>query len=314
MQGIELARTYYLTYGKPMLQEQFPEWAERLAVGLAGSGSECFGWDDEISRDHDFSPDFCIFLPEEDILDRKTAFQLERAYAKLPASFLGVSRPKLSPVGGSRRGVIRLGDFLEARTGTRDGDLSLGQWLTVPEHFLAEVVNGELFQTGDGVFAGIRERLRGQPRDVRCKKLAGRLLLAAQAGQYNYPRCIAHDEPAAAQLAMVEFVRHVLAVIFLLNDVYLPYYKWQFRALRELPLLSEEAETLELLLTTDNGPAMARAKADLAEDLSGKLISVLQDQALTEAVCGDLGKHAYSVNDRIADPALRNADILAAVE
>lgn len=314
MKGIELARAYYEAYGAPMLQALFPEWADRLAVGLVGSGSECFGFDDEVSRDHDFSPDFCIFLPEEDVLDRKTAFQLERAYAKLPGTFEGVTRPKLSPVGGSRRGVIRLGDFLEARTGTRDGNLTLGQWLTVPEHFLAEVVNGTLFREGDGEFAALRERLRVQPQDVRCKKLAGHLLLAAQAGQYNFPRCMAHHEPAAAQLAMVEFVRHTIAVIFLLNNVYLPYYKWQFRALRELPLLSEEGETLELLLTTDNGTAMARAKADLCEDLSSKLITALQDQNLTEAVCGDLGKHAYSVNDRIADPALRNADILAAVE
>ena len=112
---------------------------------------------------------------------------------------------------------------------------------------------------------------------------------------------------------MGEFVRHAIAVLFLLNQRYLPYYKWQFRALRELPLLSEEAETLELLLTTDNGPAMAQAKADLMENLASAVITVLQDQGLSEAVCGDLEKHAYSVNDRIADPSLRNAHILLAV-
>lgn len=314
MQGLELTRTYFEAYGAPMLEQQFPEWANRLAVGLAGSGSECFGYDDEISRDHDFEPGFCIFLPEEDQLDRKTEFRLERAYAKLPDTFLGFSRPRLSPVGGNRRGVIRLGDFLEARTGTRDGRLSLAQWLRLPEHYLAEVVNGELFRTGDGEFARIRRELARQPEDVRAKKLAGHLLLMAQAGQYNYLRCIAHREPGAAQLAMGEFVRHCIAVIFLLNRTYLPYYKWQFRALRALPLLADEAETLELLLTTDNGGEMARAKADMAENLSGRIISVLQDQDLTQAVCGDLEKHAYSVNDRIADPELRNAHILTAAE
>ena len=148
---------------------------------------------------------------------------------------------------------------------------------------------------------------------MRCKKLAGNLLLMAQAGQYNYARCLAHGEPAAAQLAVGEFVRHAIAVIFLLNDRYLPYYKWQFRALRALPLLADEAETLELLLTTDNGKAMARAKQDMMENLASAVITVLQDQNLTEAVCGDLEKHAYSVNDHIADPALRNAHILTAM-
>ena len=314
MRGLELSRAYFEAYGAPMLRDQFPEWADRLAVGLVGSGSECFGWDDEVSQDHDFEPGFCIFLPEEDELDRRTEFQLERAYAKLPGSFLGFSRPKLSPVGGSRRGVIRLGDFLEARLGRRDGSLTLGDWLRLPEQYLAEVVNGALFWEGDGRFARIRAELAVQPEDVRNKKLAGRLLLAAQAGQYNYARCVSHGEPAAAQLAVGEFVRHALAVIFLLNRRYLPYYKWQFRALRELPLLAEKAEDLELLLTTDNGPAMFRAKADLIENLCGDLITVLRDRGLTDAICGDLEKHAYSVNDHISDPALRNAHILTAAE
>ena len=313
LRGLELSRRYFEAYGAPMLHARFPEWEDRLAVGLVGSGSECFGFDDAVSQDHDFEPGFCIFLPEEDVLDRKTEFQLERAYAALPKEFLGFSRPKLSPVGGDRRGVIRLGDFLEARTGTRDGMLSLERWLTLDEQYLAELTGGQLFREGDGVFAALRARLARQPADVRCKKLAGRLLLMAQAGQYNYPRCLAHGEPAAAQLAVAEFVRHAIAVIFLLNQRYLPYYKWQFRALRQLPLLSDEAETLELLLTTDNGREMAQAKQDLIENLSSAVITALQDQKLTEAVCGDLEKHAYSVNDHIADPALRNAHILLAV-
>ena len=313
MQGLELSKRYFEEYGAPMLRERFPEWADRLAVGLVGSGSECFGFDDAVSQDHDFEPGFCIFLPEEELLDRRTEFQLERAYAALPKEFLGFSRPKLSPVGGNRRGVIRLGDFLEARTGSRDGTLSLDRWLRLEEQYLAEIVNGELFWTGDGTFAALRERLSRQPADVRCKKLAGNLLLMAQAGQYNYGRCLAHGEPAAAQLAAGEFVRHAIAVIFLLNERYLPYYKWQFRALRQLPLLAGEAETLELLLTTDNGGEMARAKQDLMENLASAIIAALQDQNLTEAVCGDLEKHAYSVNDHISDPALRNAHILLAL-
>lgn len=313
MKGLELSKRFFDAYGAPMLRERFPEWADRLAVGLVGSGSECFGFDDAVSQDHDFEPGFCIFLPEEDALDRKTAFQMERAYAALPGEFLGFTRPKLAPVGGPRRGVIRLGDFLEARTGSRDGTLPPDRWLRLEEQYLAEVVNGELFREGDGVFASIRARLARQPADVRKKKLAGRLLGMAQAGQYNYPRCLAHGEPAAAQLAVGEFVRHAIAVIFLLNERYLPYYKWQFRALRTLPLLGTEAETLELLLTTDNGKTMAQAKQDMMENLASAVVAALQDQGLSEAVCGDLEKHAYSVNDHIADPALRNAHILIAV-
>ena len=39
----------------------------------------------------------------------------------------------------------------------------------------------------------------------------------------------------------------------------------------------------------------------------------LMDDGLTQANCGDLEKHAYSVNDGIAEAQLRNLHILAAV-
>ena len=311
MNGIELSKAFYEAYGAAMLHEQFPAWEARVAVGICGEGSECCGWDDEVSRDHDFSPDFCIFLP--DAVDEKTAFQMERAYAKLPKEFGGLQRLRISPVGGNRRGVLRMRDFFASKTGHPDGELSLRDWLTLPEHYLLEATNGEIFRDDEGRFSAIRQRLSQMPEDVRRKKLAGQLLLMAQAGQYNFTRCLSHGEQAAAQLAMNEFVCHTLAAVFLLNRHYLPYYKWQFRALRTLPRLSELGETLELLLTTDNSPVMAQAKADLVEDTAGRIITALQDEALTDAVCGDLEKHAYSVNDHVADVNLRNTHILAGV-
>ena len=83
MKGLELAEKYYETFGAPMIREQFPEIGGLIAAGLTGSGSECYGYDDDVSGDHDFEPGFCLFLPGEEKIDRRTAFQLERAYAKL---------------------------------------------------------------------------------------------------------------------------------------------------------------------------------------------------------------------------------------
>lgn len=314
MRGIELCRGFYEAFGAPMLHEQFPQFEEVIAVGLAGAGSECFGYDDEISRDHDFEPAFCLFLPDEDVVDRRTAFLLERAYAKLPKEFGGVARLRVSPVGGSRHGVLRMDDFFREKTGYTGKITDLTAWFSVPEQGLAEATNGEVFRDDVGLFTSIRSALRYFPPDVRNKKLAARLLLMAQSGQYNYARCLAHGESAAAQLAVAEFVRHTLAAIFLLNERYLPYYKWQFRALRELPLLAELAQPLEFLLTTGNDAALSEQKVGVIEDIAFRIISALQAQSLTDAVCGDLEKHAYSVNDRVADSNLRNAHILFAAE
>ena len=227
MKGLDIARAYYREYGEPMLRERFPELLPLIAAGLAGSGSECWGYDDEVSADHDYEPGFCLFLPGEDVVDRKTAFALERAYAALPKEFMGLKRSMIAPVGGARHGVMRTAEFMADKTGT------------------------------------IRERLMHRPEDVRLKKLAGQLLLMGQSGQYNYRRCLSHGETGAAQLAAVEFVKSSMAAVFLLNDVYQPYYKWSFRAMRALPKLSITAELLEYLLTTDNEEETAAEPAGI---------------------------------------------------
>ena len=313
MRGIELSKAYFEEYGRPMLENDFSELMPYLCVGLFGSGSECFGFDDEVSTDHDFEPGFCIFLPGEDVVDRRSAFLLERAYAKLPGEFMGYSRNKLSPVGGARKGVLRTNEFFEEKIGSMDGSLTFEQWLTVPEQALAECTNGEIFFDNYGEVTKIRESLAEYPKDIMKKKLAGNLLLMAQAGQYNYKRCIDHGEEAAAQLAVFEFVNAAIEVIFLLNGAYKPYYKWSFRALRALDKLSLEAEIMEYLITTGNDADTAEEKYYAIEGIASDVIDELAEQELTKAICGDLEKHAYSVNDSIENAEIRNLHILAAI-
>ena len=313
MNGLELAQAFFESCGRPMLEEQFPELLPFLAVGLCGSGSECFGYDDELSRDHDFEPGFCLFLPEEEIVSRRSEFLLERAYSKLPKEFQGFRRSVMLPVGGARHGVLRTAEFFEKTVGSASGALTLSQWLTLPEQALAEATNGRLFFDKWGEVSRIREQLAYFPEDVRLKRLAGRLLLMAQAGQYNYRRCLKHGEPASAQLAAIEFADSAMAAAFLLARRYRPYYKWRFRALRELPLLSELAGPLETLLTTGNGGAWAEEKSAIIERICRAIAAQVRAQGLAELESEDLEKLAYAVNDRIRGAELRNRHILAAV-
>ena len=313
MQGLEISKKYYEEYGLPMLKEQFPGLMPLVACGLFGSGSECLGFDDETSQDHDFEPGFCIFIPGEDKVDRRTAFLLERAYSKLPKEFMGFRRSLMSPVGGARHGVQRTEEFFTEKISSPDGILTISQWLSLPEQSLLECTNGEIFTDDYGEISQIRERLAFYPEDIFLKKLAGQLLLMAQSGQYNYMRCLSHGETAAAQLAVNEFVKSTISVLFLLNRRYQPYYKWSFRALRQLPKLSILAELLEYLLITDNVGDQAEEKYNVMESLCSDVLEELMDQKLTQAICGDLEKHAYSVNDLISDPEIRNLHILAAV-
>lgn len=294
-----------------MMERDFPEMIGRCAFGLSGEGSECLGYDDDISHDHDFEPGFCVFVPDD--TDEKTVFRLERAYAKLPQEFEGFQRQRVSPVGGRRHGVIKAGDFFERFVGDRRGELSLIRFATIEPHFLLAATNGEIFRDDSGEFSAIRDNLKNMPSNARLKRLAGHLLMAKQAGQYNFARCVEHGEYGAAQLSAIEFSNHVTESIFLINRAYSPFYKWKFRAMRSLGKLGELADVLEFLISTESNGKTVENKYGIIEDVAGMIITELQNEGITDAICGDLEKHAYSVNDKIKNNELRQMNILATV-
>lgn len=311
MNGLELSEKFYVEYGAPMLRNEFPQLADVVAVGLVGSGSECFGYDDEISRDHDFEPGFCIFVP--DAIDDGDFFRLDKAYRRLPREFMGFRRTIDAPVGGSRHGVFRTSEFFSGKVGTSDGNLQLKEWFFVPEQGLAEVTNGKIFRDDLGEVSDIRHRLLYYPEDVRLKKIAGNLLVMGQSGQYNYSRCISRGDTAAAQLAVNEFVKSALNVIFLINKSYCPYYKWIFRALRELPVLSNLYDDLEYLISSPNYDDFPKEKEYIIEHICRDIIGELRIRRITNFNGNEAEGHAYSVNNGIKDGNIRNLHILYGV-
>ena len=136
MQGLEEARRLYEKYGVDMIDRLFPKWAGRIAAGLAGHGSECFGFDDELSRDHDFPEGFCLWLDDE--TDRAIGVQLARAYRSLPFR----KAEDRSALGETSRGVRRISDFYSRYTGLPGAPEKELQWLAIPSHALAEATNG----------------------------------------------------------------------------------------------------------------------------------------------------------------------------
>lgn len=314
MKGLELSKEFYLQHGEPMLKKEFPQLFPYIATGLIGSGSECLGYDDGFSQDHDFEPGFCIFLPDEDKVDRRTAFLLERAYEKLPREFMGYKRSLISPVGGSRHGVIRTSDFVCAKTGKRDGELSLEDWFYIPEQALLELTAGELYFDGLGEFTEIRKKLSSFPEDVRLKKLAAALLLMGQSGQYNYKRLVRRGERAAAQMALFEFTENALHAAFLINGRYMPYYKWSFRALSELHTLSQLYGSLEYLISNSNSDDEFKKKEETIESVCSEIIRELRARNLSGYQGDEAEGHAYSVNESVSDNTLRSRHILFAAE
>lgn len=296
-----------------MLEEKAPDVIEYIAAGLCGSGSECFGLDDEISQDHDFEPGFCIFIPDENIVGRKAEFELERAYSYLPREFMGFRRSPLNPAGGNRHGVIRISDFFSSRTGYPGIIPSEEAWFGIPDSYIAEAVNGEIFEDNFGLMTEIRTSLSKMPSDVFKKKIAGRLILMYQAGEYNYNRCILRGDPGGAQLSAHEFVRHAISCIYLINGSFCPYYKLAFKGLRKLPSLSDTYESLLYLISSGNGPEEAQNKSRIIASVSD---SVLRELApvLKLGSADSLEKAAFEINDSINSITVRSSGILSAVD
>ena len=265
--GLELSKCYYETYGKAMLKEQFPEYADRVAAGLVGHGSECLGFDDMWSKDHDFGPGFCLWLTEKDY--EKVGQKMQEAYEALPKAFMGYPARNTSKRGGGRVGVLSIPEFYEEFTGN-------GAWSEMEDEKLAMAVNGEMFDDPLGEFSAIREQLQnGMPFAVWKRRLANAVALTAQAGQYNSGRCKKRNDIVAANLALDEFVREGMRTAYLLNRRYMPYYKWAWRGLENLERLSELKPLFEQVLSSEG------ERESVVEEICARLLEELKRQNLT---------------------------------
>ncbi len=307
MKGLEIAEAFYNTYGKKMIHDNFLELENKITIGLVGSGSECLGFDDDLSKDHDYEPRFIMFVPDE--TDRQTFFKLERAYNALPKEFMGLQRKYDHLMLGDS--VIKISDFYLQKVGNKDGNLSNYEWLSLPSFYLLEATNGKIFNPVNNDFIKIREKLSKYPEDIKFKKLAGNLLLMYQSGIYNYERAITRKDLGAVSLSLHEFTKHTLAVLYLLNDIYMPYYKWWFKGLEKFFSLTDLLNKLKELLVNDTTTIFKRT--ELISFIVELVLKEIKSHNVIKVNTSDLSSLAYQVNNMVKDNALRNLNILAGV-
>jgi len=301
MKGIELSRAYWEEYGREALCSAYPEVMERAAVGLCGNGSDCLGYDDDVSQDHAYSAGFMIFLDRPDF--EEYGFALSTVYDRLPREFKGVPSEHRSRSGDGRYGVKCTQDYYRTFTGKEAAPETWQEWMRLPSHYLCSAISGALFHEGTGSFAAVRHEIEnGMPEDVRKKKIAAKAALMAQAGQYNYKRCLLHGEEGAARLALDEFVRQGLEMLFLLNRQYMPFYKWSLRRAKELRILGGVALSLDKLLL--------KPGEEQIEKIASQIICELRRQRLTEGRETFLEPHAYRIMEKIENPEIRALHVM----
>lgn len=297
--GISLAREYYETYGKPMIEREFPAYAARIATGLAGRGSDCFGYDDAASRDHDWGPDFCLWVTDETYEEIGEA--LRQAYEKLPEEFKGYRRaPHVN--GHNVRGVIRISDFYKGLVDTDDYEQI--DWGHVYDYSLAASVNGEIFRDDEGIFSAFRQKLaQGYPERVRYLKLAESVARFSQTVQYNYPRMLERGDCLTAYMMVWDGIKEAMKLQHYIEGKYPPHDKWLCRSMGE----SEEGRVTAGLLDklVENLPAgcgricgtdrTKKALGEAVERLAGHFAMELYEKGFISDTDGYLDAHTQEL-------------------
>jgi len=305
IKGMELSELYFKNVYLPVLEKDFPDLYEKMAVGLAGEGSECFGYDDEISQDHDFGPSCCIWLTQEDY--EKYGRKLSDTLESLPKEFMGFRALNISEWGNNRRGVLNMNDWYYKFLGMETYPSNLYDWRLIPETAFAAATNGKVFIDNLGKFTKIRDKLSEYfPEDIRLNKIATRCMKIAQSGQYNFSRCMKRNEIVAARMAETEFLDEAVHMIYLLNRRYKPFYKWFHRRLKELPILGEKTymmiENLVKFYFDD-----VDKKIEIIEETCKDIIAELKRQKIIKNIKSDfLLDYGLEIQRSIADEKLRN--------
>lgn len=308
MKGLELSELFYREQVQPVLEQKFAAVVPRIAVGLVGEGSQCFGYDDEISRDHDWGAAVCLWLTADDYNQYGAAIQ--QALMELPKTFQGF------PVSWQpgRNGVLETGAFYRKYLAVEGVPMTIGQWLNIPEHHLATVTNGKVFADPLGKFSAVRqELLQGYPEDIRKKKLAARCMTIAQSGQYNYPRVMARGDKVAAAQTEGEFIGAVISAVYLLNNWYTPFYKWMHHGVRQLPCLGTAVSDLLQQMTAYPAAGMEEQayyvhKIELMQQICALLVTELHRQGLSHSQDPFLVEQGLQVHKCISHEGLRNTN------
>ncbi|MBR6222316.1 MAG: DUF4037 domain-containing protein [Lachnospiraceae bacterium] len=279
MNGMKLCKDYYEKFGAPMIKEKFPEYEGRIACGHVGEGSDCFGFDDEISRDHDFGPAFSMWVTKETY--KEIGEELQKAYAELPMEYEGVKRP----TGGEsdkRFGVCVIEDFYErvlcSQYPKKDRD-----FLGIDDCYLACATNGEVFRDDEGIFTRLREGLIKQPKSARHLKLAQQVALLGQNAQYNYKRACDRGDFIAAMIARTDAIKNALKSIHLIHGVYAPHDKWLYKSAHNI-----DASIGKCLGEIGELPANESIKNRVyMEKLSEYILELLRENGIVSHLEGD---------------------------
>lgn len=226
MRGLEIAYDFWLAWGQPFLQAHFPALAPRVAAGRL-LGSDVLGGDDPISRDHDWGPQFSLFLSKQDYAQYGLPLS-QQMNAAAPNPWQGY---RLAGGGNQSVKVESIPDWFSASLGLASPPQTVAQWAVTQqdpsrESILYFVKHGAVWADGSGELTEWRAALARYPAPLYYKRLAQECFRVWHYGEYNFVQRVRHRrDPLTIAICLGEFVAGVMRLLLLLEGDFTPYWK-----------------------------------------------------------------------------------------
>lgn len=242
--GIALSRDYFFDVVSPILARRFPQLP--YSAGRLGSGSDVLGFDDAVSRDHDWGLRLSLFVPDDVIseVDQELERLLPQRFQGLPIrfAFTGQTAP------GHHVEVTSVPEFLHERLGfdPRAG-VSARDWLSLSGQAALEVVAGPIFAETSDELASARRALEWYPDDVWRYVLACDWIRVEQ----ELPlmgRAADVDDDTGSRIIAARLVHHVMHMAFMVERRWPPYSKWFGSCFRTLGCAAEVRGAIDTAL------------------------------------------------------------------
>ncbi len=280
VKGLEIAKDFFLNWGLPFLEREFPDLVGHMAAGRFG-GSDVIGADDQISRDHNWGPQFSLFLSAEDYDNHAEALS-EKMNRSAPATWKGYwvdgAGDKNVLVENVPAWIERRIGFAELPQSNRDWGIivrrrEIGGSVEARESALYFLRHGALWLDNNKEFAHWRKALEEYPEEVWFARLGEECFRLWQYGEYNFIHRIAkRGDPIAVSLCLGKFAEGVMRIMLLLERDYTPYWKWLTREFRRCERASHYAPLLESLLRSADVAKQSDLVAQICRDVHQELL------------------------------------------
>jgi hypothetical protein len=334
--GLILNRRFYWEVVRPLLDQHLPQLVHSAA--LIGYGSDVLGLDTEMSTDHNWGPRVQIYLSEEDFATHETRLD-ELLSENLPAAFAGYpvnfSEPDLADngtrrmaqhQGGTVRHMLsiatveqRFQDYLGIAP---DANLSVSDWLLLPEQKLLEMTAGEVFHDGLGTLNPARQRIAYYPDDIWKMKLTAQWSRISEEEAF-VGRTGDLGDNIGSWIVAARITRDLMRLAFLYARRYAPYSKWLGFAFARLPIAADLLPHMRALTTSQHWKerethlvALYRRMAEEhnTSSITEPLSTATQNYFGRPFQVLFAGRFAEAIQATIRDPDLRRFATVGAVD